>query len=158
MAMAATMKTALLDERGGLRTFVIVLATDDEAVKSLTSFAVNQRLAASHFTAIGAFSRAVVAYFDWSAKQYRHISIDEQVEVLSLMGDVTIEDGKPKVHAHVVLGKADATAHGGHLIEASVRPTLEIVVTETPRPLHRRFDPASGVALIDPAAENVRRG
>jgi len=144
------MKTALLDERGGLRTFVIVLATDDEAVKSLTSFAVNQRLAASHFTAIGAFSRAVVAYFDWSAKQYRHISIDEQVEVLSLMGDVTIEDGKPKVHAHVVLGKADATAHGGHLIEASVRPTLEIVVTETPRPLHRRFDPASGVALIDP--------
>jgi len=158
MAMAATMKTALLDERGGLRTFVIVLATDDEAVKSLTSFAVNQRLAASHFTAIGAFSRAVVAYFDWSAKQYRHISIDEQVEVLSLMGDVTIEDGKPKVHAHVVLGKADATAHGGHLIEASVRPTLEIVVTETPRPLHRRFDPASGVALIDPAAEKVRRG
>jgi len=156
--MAATMKTALLDERGGLRTFVIVLATDDEAVKSLTSFAVNQRLAASHFTAIGAFSRAVVAYFDWSAKQYRHISIDEQVEVLSLMGDVTIEDGKPKVHAHVVLGKADATAHGGHLIEASVRPTLEIVVTETPRPLHRRFDPASGVALIDPAAEKVRRG
>jgi len=158
MAMAATMKTALLDERGGLRTFVIVLATDDEAVKSLTSFAVNQRLAASHFTAIGAFSRAVVAYFDWSAKQYRHISIDEQVEVLSLMGDVTIDDGKPKVHAHVVLGKADATAHGGHLIEASVRPTLEIVVTETPRPLHRRFDPASGVALIDPAAEKVRRG
>jgi len=158
MAMAATMKTALLDERGGLRTFVIVLATDDEAVKSLTSFAVNQRLAASHFTAIGAFSRAVVAYFDWSAKQYRHISIDDQVEVLSLMGDVTIEDGKPKVHAHVVLGKADATAHGGHLIEASVRPTLEIVVTETPRPLHRRFDPASGVALIDPAAETVRRG
>ena len=158
MAMAATMKTALLDERGGLRTLVIVLATDDEAVKSLTSFAVNQRLAASHFTAIGAFSRAVVAYFDWSAKQYRHISIDEQVEVLSLMGDVTIEDGKPKVHAHVVLGKADATAHGGHLIEASVRPTLEIVVTETPRPLHRRFDPASGVALIDPAAEKVRRG
>ena len=158
MAMVATMKTALLDERGGLRTFVIVLATDDEAVKSLTSFAVNQRLAASHFTAIGAFSRAVVAYFDWSAKQYRHISIDEQVEVLSLMGDVTIDDGKPKVHAHVVLGKADATAHGGHLIEASVRPTLEIVVTETPRPLHRRFDPASGVALIDPAAEKVRRG
>ena len=158
MAMVATMKTALLDERGGLRTFVIVLATDDEAVKSLTSFAVNQRLAASHFTAIGAFSRAVVAYFDWSAKQYRHISIDEQVEVLSLMGDVTIEDGKPKVHAHVVLGKADATTHGGHLIEASVRPTLEIVVTETPRPLHRRFDPASGVALIDPAAEKVRRG
>ncbi|OLB60752.1 MAG: hypothetical protein AUI11_12610 [Acidobacteria bacterium 13_2_20CM_2_66_4] len=130
--MAATMKTALLDERGGLRTFVIVLATDDEAVKSLTSFAVNQRLAASHFTAIGAFSRAVVAYFDWSAKQYRHISIDEQVEVLSLMGDVTIEDGKPKVHAHVVLGKAErdrarrkksGAAERSHHFTFSVRPS-----------------------------------
>ena len=144
------MKTALLDERGGLRTFVVVLATGEEAVKALTSFAVDQRLAASHFTAIGAFSRAVVAYFDWSAKQYRHMSIGEQVEVLSLIGDITIEDNKPKLHAHVVVGKADATAHGGHLIEASVRPTLEIVVTETPRPLHRRFDPESGLALIDP--------
>ena len=144
------MKTALLDERGGLRTFVVVLATGEEAVKALTSFAVDQRLAASHFTAIGAFSRAVVAYFDWSAKQYRHMSIGEQVEVLSLIGDITIEDNKPKLHAHVVVGKADASAHGGHLIEASVRPTLEIVVTETPRPLHRRFDRESGLALIDP--------
>jgi predicted DNA-binding protein with PD1-like motif len=144
------MKSALLDERDGLRTFVVVLAAGDEAMTALTSFAADHSLGASHFTAIGAFSRAVVAYFDWSAKQYRHISIDEQVEVLSLIGDITIEDGKPKLHAHVVIGKADATAHGGHLIEASVRPTLEIVVTELPRQLHRRFDAESGLALIDP--------
>jgi uncharacterized protein len=143
-------KSALLDERGGMRTFVLVLATGDEPVKMLTSFAAEQRLGASHFTAIGAFSRAVVAYFDWSTKRYVDIAIDEQVEVLSLVGDITIEDGRPKLHAHAVLGKADATAHGGHLVEASVRPTLEIVVTELPRHLHRRFDRASGLALIDP--------
>jgi predicted DNA-binding protein with PD1-like motif len=143
-------KSALLDERGGMRTFVLVLATGDEPVKMLTSFAAEQRLGASHFTAIGAFSRAVVAYFDWSAKRYVDIAIDEQVEVLSFVGDITIEDGRPKLHAHAVLGKADATAHGGHLVEASVRPTLEIVVTELPRHLHRRFDRASGLALIDP--------
>src|SRR5205814_7291563 len=128
--------------------------------KALTSFAVDQRLAASHFTAIGAFSRAVVAYFDWSAKQYRHMSIDEQVEVLSLIGDITIEDNKPKLHAHVVVGKADATAHGGHLIEGIVRPTLEVLITEMPRHLQRRVDRASGLALIDPAADDspqVRR-
>src|SRR5437588_7031499 len=156
--MVESMKTALLAEHEGLRTFVLVCETGDEAMKALTSFAAEQRLGGSHFSAIGAFSRAIVAYFDWPSRQYRQIAIDEQVEVLSLVGDVTVEKGKPKVHAHVVLGKADATAHGGHLIEASVRPTLEIVVTETPRPLHRRFDPASGVALIDPAAEKVRRG
>jgi len=143
------MKTALLHEIEGLRTVALVLNTDDEAVATLASFAVEYRLAASHFIAIGAFSRAVVAYFDWATKQYRHTKINEQVEVLSLVGDIVIEEDLPKVHAHVVLGKADATAHGGHLIEGHVRPTLEIVVTETPRHLRRRFDPVSKLALID---------
>lgn len=144
------MKSALLAESDGLRTFVIVMATDEEAVKALTAFAAEQRLAASQFTAIGAFSHAVVAYFDWTTKQYRHIGIDEQVEVLSLIGDVTIDAHEPKLHAHVVLGKRDASAHGGHLIEGLVRPTLEIVLTELPAHLRRRFDPGSGLALIDP--------
>jgi predicted DNA-binding protein with PD1-like motif len=146
------MKTALLAEHDGLRTFVVVCETGDEAMQTLTSFAAQQGLGGSQFTAIGAFSRAVVAYFDWPSKQYRHVSIDEQVEVLSLVGDVTVEKGEPKVHAHVVLGKANATAHGGHLIEGQVRPTLEVVITEAPRHLQRRLDPASGLALIDPAA------
>ena len=149
------MKTAMLAEHDGLRTFVVVCETGDETMKTLTAFAAKEHLGGSQFTAIGAFSQAVVAYFDWSSKTYEQISIDEQVEVLSLVGDVTIEDDKPKVHAHVVLGKADATAHGGHLIEGLVRPTLEIVITEAPRHLQRRIDPQSGLALIDPAA--IRR-
>jgi hypothetical protein len=143
------MKSTLIDERDGLRTFVLVLATGDEPIQAFTSFAAEQRLGGSHFTAIGAFSRAVIAYFDWPSRQYRHIRVDEQVEVLSLIGGIALENGKPKVHAHVVLGKADGTAHGGHLIEAAVRPTLEIVTTELPKHLVRRFDPDSGLALID---------
>ena len=146
------MKTAILAEHDGLRTFVLVCETGDEAMQALTSFAAEQRLGGSHFTAIGAFSRAIVAYFDWPSKQYRQIAIDEQVEVLSLVGDVTVEKGKPKVHAHVVLGKADATAHGGHLIEGLVRPTLGVLITEAPRHLRRQLDPGSGLALVDPAA------
>jgi len=143
------MKSALVEEYDGLRTFVIVFETGDEAASGLTEFAKAQGLSGSHFTAIGAFSRAVVAYFEWSSKQYQRVAIDEQVEVLSFAGDITIEDGQPKVHAHVVLGKADATAHGGHLVEGHVRPTLELVLTEMPRHLHRRVDAASGLALID---------
>jgi predicted DNA-binding protein with PD1-like motif len=129
-----------------------VLEHGDEAMSALSALAAEQRLSGSHFTAVGAFSRAVVAYFDWQSKQYRHIPIEEQVEVLSLVGDIAVDRGQPKVHAHVVLGKADATAHGGHLIEGHVRPTLEIVLTETPTRLQRRFDPESGLALIDPGA------
>jgi uncharacterized protein len=144
------MKSALLNDREGLRTFVVVLSTGDEAIATLTSFAVQEQLAASQFTAIGAFSRATVAFFDWSSKQYRHVAIDAQTEVLSLNGDIALEGDRQKIHAHVVLGKADATAHGGHLIEGVVRPTLEIVITELPRHMHRRFDRDSGLALLDP--------
>jgi predicted DNA-binding protein with PD1-like motif len=143
-------KTSLLNDHGGLRTFAVVLSSGDEAMAAISRVAVERELRATQFTAIGAFSRVVVAYFEWETKKYRHIPIDEQVEVLSLVGDITLEDGRPKVHAHVVIGKADATAHGGHLIEGHVRPTLEIVMTETPGHLRRRFDAASGLTLIDP--------
>jgi predicted DNA-binding protein with PD1-like motif len=142
------MKSTLLNEHGGLRTFALILAGGDEAMASIAAFARERSLRATQFAAIGAFSRVVVAYFDWTTKKYRNIAIDEQVEALSLVGDVTLEDGKPKVHAHVVVGKADATAHGGHLVEGHVRPTLEIVLTETPRHLTRRFDAETGLALL----------
>lgn len=144
------MKAALLHEHEGMRTFAVVLASGDEVMTTLTGFATERQLKATQLTAIGAFSRVVVAYFDWHTKEYRHIPIDEQVEVLSLIGDISIDAGKPKIHAHVVVSKADATAHGGHLIEARVRPTLEVVLIETPRHLQRRFDRESGLNLIDP--------
>jgi uncharacterized protein len=145
------MKTALLNEDAGLRTFAMILASGDEALSAISSFAAAQQLRTSQLTAIGAFSRVVVAYFAWETKQYRNISINEQVEVLSLVGDITLENGRPKVHAHVVVSKADATAHGGHLVEGHVRPTLEIILTETPAHLRRRFDPDTGLALINPS-------
>lgn len=143
------MKTVLLHEHQELRTFAMVLATGEEVISAVTSFAAERQLRATQLTAIGALSRVVVAYFDWTTRQYRNIRIDEQVEVLSLLGDVTLDQGKPKVHAHIVVGKADASAHGGHLIEGYVRPTMEIVITETPAYLRRRFDPESGLPLID---------
>ena len=115
----------------------------------LIAFAKDQHLGASHFTAIGAFSSATLGYFDWQTKEYQRIPVREQVEVLSLLGDIALkENGEPEVHTHVVVGKADGTAHGGHLLEAYVRPTLEVIVVESPVHLHRTFDPESSLALI----------
>jgi hypothetical protein len=145
------MKESLVDEADGRRTFVIVLETGDEAMRLLTDHATKQHLRGSHFTAIGACSDATVAYFDWRTKRYQEIHIAEQVEVLSMIGDIAMADDGPKVHAHVVLARSDGSAHGGHLVSAHVRPTLEIVLTESPRHLQRRMDPASGLALIDPS-------
>jgi uncharacterized protein len=139
----------LLHEVGGARTFALVLDSGDEAMKALSSFADEQDLDAAEFSAIGAFSRAVVAYFDPQTKEYEPIRVDEQVEVLSIVGHVTLEPGGRNVHTHAVLGKRDGTAVGGHLLEGHVRPTLEIVLTESPAHLRRTKDEETGLALID---------
>ena len=150
MAVAAPegMKSRVL-HAGPQTTYALVLDQGDEVVQALTAFAREKGLNASQITAIGAFSEATLGYFDRATKQYRKIPVREQVEVLSLVGDIALDGEHPKLHAHVVIGKADGTAHGGHLLDARVWPTLEVIVTESPRHLRRRMDPASGLALID---------
>lgn len=143
------MRYRLLADSMGQRTFVAIFDTGDEVMAGLQTFAREQRLAGSRLAAIGACSEVLLGYFDWDTREYRPIPIAEQVEVLSLVGDITLApDGGPQVHAHMVVGKSDGTAHGGHLLRAMVRPTLEVMVTEEPAHLRRQFDPASGIALV----------
>jgi predicted DNA-binding protein with PD1-like motif len=142
-------KTRQLAGAAGQKTFVLVFDPGDRVMEGLLGFARERGLTAASFTAVGALQSAVLGYFEPDRRDYKRIPIDEQVEVLALTGNVAQTDEGPKVHAHVVLGKADGTAHGGHLIDATVRPTLEIVVVETPATLRRTSDPATGLALID---------
>lgn len=131
------------------RTFALVLDTGEELASELKKFAQTHRLAGSSFHAIGAFSSVRLAWFDWETKQYQtSVDFDEQVELLSLLGDVALNNGEPQVHAHVVIGRRDGTAHGGHLQQAIVRPTCEIILSESPEHLQKQPDPASGLALI----------
>ena len=141
------MKSKLLEPYGP-KNFALVFDTGDEAMSGLISFAKEHRLVGAHFTGIGAFSQVVLGYYDWEKKEYLKIPIDEQVELVSLIGDVALEKDQPKIHAHVVVGKRNGVTAGGHLLEGYVRPTLEIVLTESPAHLRREFDPVSGLALI----------
>lgn len=144
------MKSKLIHTNGsGERTYAIIMDAGDEAMECLTSFAEKQNLTASQLTAIGAFSEATLGYFDFNIKDYKKIPVKEQVEVLVLAGDISLNKGKHKVHAHVVVGRPDGTTKGGHLLEAYVRPTLEVMLTESPAHLHRKHDEASGLALIE---------
>jgi hypothetical protein len=130
-------------------TFALIFDKGDEFIETLTAFAREKDFGGSHFTAIGAFRDVMLGYFDREKKKYRQIPIGEQVEVLSLVGDIALKDKTPQVHAHVVVGKADGTAHGGHILKAHVWPTLEVVLTESPRHLRRKMDAETGLALID---------
>jgi predicted DNA-binding protein with PD1-like motif len=142
------MQTKLLSDKDP-RTVAAVFDTGDEAADGLASAAREHALHAASLTGIGGFSRVTLGYFDPDTRSYRKIPVDEQVEVLSLTGDVALgEDSGPMVHAHVVVGLADGTTRGGHLLEGWVRPTLEVVFLESPGHLQRRTDPKTGLPLL----------
>jgi predicted DNA-binding protein with PD1-like motif len=148
VASADRMRSKLINQHDQ-RVFAVIFDVGEDPMKGLERFAVEQNLNASSFTAIGAFSEAMLGYFDWEKKDYERIPVRVQTEVLALLGDIAVEGRNlKKVHAHVVLGKRDGSACGGHLLAASVRPTLEVILTESPGYLQRRHDPASGLTLI----------
>jgi predicted DNA-binding protein with PD1-like motif len=130
-------------------TYAVVLDTGDEVIGELGKFVREQEVEAASITAIGAFRRAVLGYFQWETKEYQKIPVEEQVEVLSLLGDVAVSDQGPTLHLHAVLGKSDRSVIGGHLIEAVVRPTLEVILIQPHSYLRKRKDPDTGLALID---------
>ena len=131
------------------KTFVLILAAGDEILSSLKTFAQAEHLSSSSFKAIGALSEVELGWFNWENKKYETaVKLREQVELLSLIGDIALKDNQPQVHAHLVVGRRDGTAYGGHLLRATVRPTCELVITESPQHLHKEIDPESGIALI----------
>ena len=143
------MRSKLLVD-GEERVWAVVLDAGEEVMAALTGWAREQRITACGFTAIGAFSRATVGFFDPARRDYDRIEVEEQVEVLSLVGNVATAGGEPKLHAHVVLGTRDGSARGGHLLEAHVRPTLEVLVRASPAHLRRHHDETTGLPLLVP--------
>lgn len=144
------MKSKVVWDDVGARTIVLILDPGEEAFASITAFAAKEKIEAASLTALGAFERATVGWFDFSKRDYRPIPVDEQCEGLSLVGDIALsDDGKPSLHIHAVVGLSDGSTRGGHLLEAIVKPTLEVTIVETPAHLRRRKRPELGVALID---------
>jgi len=148
---APGMKARLLSENSGVRNYSIVLAKGDEVMSGLTDFARQNKVTSASFTAIGAFSRASVAWFDRTKKEYKLIPIEQQVELISMVGNIALVNDRPAVHTHVSLGSPDGTVRGGHLVEADVFPTLELFMTVYPTALHKQPDEATGLELIDPS-------
>jgi uncharacterized protein len=146
---------AKLVAEGTTVTYVVVLDQGEEAVSALTDWAASEGISAAQVTAVGAFEQAVVGWFDRAAKDYRRITVGQQCEVLSLIGDIAIGPGgddeaeRSRPHLHAVLGLSDGTTRGGHLLEGHVWPTLEVMVREAPAQLRKTFQPDIGLALID---------
>ena len=151
---APGLRYQLLSEQGGVKNYVLVFAKGDEVLSGLTDFAAAQGIQSAHFSAIGAFSRATTAWFDPQRKQYLLHRIQGPVELVSLLGDVALQDGKPAVHSHLAVGYPDGRLEGGHLIEAYVFPTVELYLTVYATPVSKKADPETDLHLMDlpPAA------
>ena len=147
---APGLKVRLLSENGSVRQYAIILSKDDEVMSGLIEFAKQNKVTSASFTAIGAFSHATVAWFDDSKKEFKLVPINEQVELVSMIGDIALVNDRPAVHTHVSVASSNGTVRGGHVINAYVFPTLELFMTVYPTPLHKQKDEATGLELIDP--------
>ena len=131
------------------RTFVLRLAEGEEVNKTILDFAADKQIGSGEITGIGALSDVVLGFFELQNRDYHRNTVNEQVEVVSLIGNLAEQNGKPKLHAHVVVARRDGTALGGHLLAGHVRPTLELIVTDSPGHLQRKTDPKTGLPLLD---------
>lgn len=151
---APGMQVKLLSaDSGGQKDYAVIFQAGDEPFAGLTQFAEQYRIQSAHFTAIGGFSDARLAWFDLQKKEFRVNPIDQQVEVASLIGDIALLNGKPQVHMHCVVALPDGTTRGGHILGAHVSPLLEVFVTVDPIALYKEHNPATGLTLIKPNAK-----
>ena len=150
---APGMQVQLLSRGEPAREYAVIFSKGDEAFSGLLDFAGKYHITSAHFTAIGALNGATLAWFDPKRKIYKKIPIEGQVEVISMIGDIALYQGKPVVHTHAVVGGPDGTTRAGHVLEAYASPTVEVMVTVDPVTIQKRFDPATDLTLIDPALQ-----
>jgi predicted DNA-binding protein with PD1-like motif len=127
-------------EKGGARTWVVAFGKGDEVMSGLTDLIKREGIEGAHLTAIGALSSALFGWFDKNLKAYRDIPVNEQVECISLIGDVGLAEGKPALHVHGCVGHPDGRVTGGHLLQAVTWPTLEVFIDEIEVPLPKQKD------------------
>jgi predicted DNA-binding protein with PD1-like motif len=135
---------------GGRRILVVVCDDGEEAIETVSNAVREHSIRAAQVTAVGGFRSGELGYFDRITREVLHIPVREQVEVLSLVGDIAEKAGQPAPHLHAVLGRRDGSTMGGHLLRGEVWPTLEVIVAEVAPELAKRFDPGTGLAVIAP--------
>jgi predicted DNA-binding protein with PD1-like motif len=143
------MQYKLLNEIQGVKTFLLAFSTGERLTDQIMAFAADHKISAAYISGIGGLSAVTLAYFDWETKKYNPIPLDEQVELVSFIGNLSMAEGNPRLHAHVAVGRSDGCTMAGHLLDAVVRPTVELVLVESPVTLVRVMDEESRLPLFD---------
>ena len=139
----------IAENPGGEKTYAVIFGEGDEVLSGLTEFAERENVTSGNFTAIGALQSARFGWFDAAHKAYRDIPINQQVELIALIGDVGLVNGAPQIHAHGAVGLPDGAVRGGHLLQAFAWPTLEVFFTSYPAALVKKRDDGTDLFLFE---------
>ncbi len=147
-------KVKLISADGPTKTYAIIFAKGDEVMSGLKEFAIKYHVKSAHFSAIGDASTIKFGWYDPSKKMFKVMHIYGFAEITSLLGDITLYNGNPVVHAHINMATEDGLVHGGHLFEAFIAPTLQLMMTVEPEALYKKLDTETGILVIDPDLKN----
>jgi len=142
------MQQQLIRHGQGSRTWSIVLDEGEDLNACLEDFARREVLGPASFTVSGAFQRAVLGYLDADKHDYRRHALEQPSQVVSLVGDIALRNGKPQIRMRAVLGDDHGATFDGHLLEGHAQQRLEVIMTEAPVPLHKGYDADAGLALF----------
>ncbi len=126
--MEDAVKNKLLQQDAG-RTYSIVMEAGDEVVGCLTAFARLERLSKADFKGLGGLREVLLGCFEVDGRHLVRVPISEPVGVTSLVGNISLADGEPRVEPHAIVRKSDGSAWGGRLLEGHACPTLEILLS-----------------------------
>jgi predicted DNA-binding protein with PD1-like motif len=143
-------KVKLISGNDSTKTYAIIFAKGDEVMSGLKEFAIKYHVKSAHFNAIGDASSVKFGWYDISKKKFKVMHLNEFAEITSLAGDITLYNDNPVVHAHISMATQDGIVHGGHLFEAFISPTLQLMMTVEPAALYKKLDPETGILIIDP--------
>ncbi len=138
----------MLFSRLGPTKFVIRLEKGDDILPSLRRFAAENRIGAGVFEGIGSLNTVKLGHYDFHTKDYKFEVFSEDLEILSLSGNIATMDEAPLPHAHVTLGKRDFSVIGGHLDKGSLANMVEIGLSSLPGKLVKSRDDAVGLNLL----------
>lgn len=130
-------------------TIILRIDPGEEICRSLLDLAEEQKIELASVSGLGAINRFTVCVYDTLTKEFHVNHFEGAYEIASLTGTLTEKDGQPYLHVHMSAGDAGGAVVGGHLKEAYVSATAEIVVAVIPGHVGRRMDEEIGLNLFE---------
>ncbi|OQB05948.1 MAG: hypothetical protein BWY19_00615 [bacterium ADurb.Bin212] len=130
------------------QTLVLVLKKDEEIVAEIKKYCQTNKITGGWLSGLGAVSGVELAFYNLKDKRFTQKKIDQELEIVSLVGNVATLDNDTTTHIHAVLSDINMKPIAGHLISATVAATCEIKLEVFDQAIKRKYNDHIGLNLI----------